>query len=603
MGSNRRSAPSHYQRSISQVNPDDAAAGPQEGSRELSRRASPFFNPYCCLIFTTSEDEDDRPLLSGCINRHKVFWSNSFFHITSEKGGGEGGTRVYRPLDEFMGGGKRVMKTPTGWSVSPGIGVKVPTSRLLPSRSLHPTSLSTHPTHIWSLTPSTIFTAGNTVFTVVGEGPLVLRQKGSLEEGGEKEVVVEGGEEAYVVGRSGEADLTVTDRELSRFHFAITTSTTPPILTDLHSTNGTYLLTSSPTSTPLTPTSEFVVGRTGFKVSRYEWGGCEKQGSRRSMEDKTVYEDWLVTRECVNNDIVRMVLSCVTVSAVFDGHGGGECSEYLEGRFVERIRRGIGECEGVGEIWKAVERRERSGDFEEDIFYGKVPGDESSAPIRELLKTAFLDLDNTFISDPNGPAAGSTCASAIMFGNRLFAANVGDSRVVLCRQGGNVIEMTNDHKPTRPDEAQRVRDAGGFILHKRVMGELAISRAFGDKGFKTGVRGMLGGESSSDSEDGKISGTPMDEEMSSQPLVIAEPEITEILTDPMGDEFILLACDGLFDVFSSSDAVGFARNLLLQQKGDPAAVSSMLANEAINVRRSRDNVSVIIIVLRPFWED
>lgn len=83
------------------------------------------------------------------------------------------------------------------------------------------------------------------------------------------------------------------------------------------------------------------------------------------MEDKTVYEDWLVTRECVNNDIVRMVLSCVTVSAVFDGHGGGECSEYLEGRFVERIRRGIGECEGVGEIWKAVERRERSGDFEE----------------------------------------------------------------------------------------------------------------------------------------------------------------------------------------------------------------------------------------------
>lgn len=43
---------------------------------------------------------------------------------------------------------------------------------------------------------------------------MVLRQKGTLEEGGEKEVVVEGGEEAYVVGRSGEADLTVTDREV-----------------------------------------------------------------------------------------------------------------------------------------------------------------------------------------------------------------------------------------------------------------------------------------------------------------------------------------------------------------------------------------------------
>lgn len=62
-----------------------------------------------CKLTPLPKDEDDRPLLSGCINRHKVFWSNSFFHITSEKGGGEGGTRVYRPLDEFMGGGKRVM--------------------------------------------------------------------------------------------------------------------------------------------------------------------------------------------------------------------------------------------------------------------------------------------------------------------------------------------------------------------------------------------------------------------------------------------------------------------------------------------------------------
>ena len=53
------------------------------------------------------------------------------------------------------------------------------------------------------------------------------------------------------------------------------------------------------------------------------------------------------------------------------------------------------------------------------------------------------------------------------------------------------MELTSDHKPSRPDEAARVRAAGGFILHKRVMGELAITRAFGNKSYKMGSKTML----------------------------------------------------------------------------------------------------------------
>ena len=48
--------------------------------------------------------------------------------------------------------------------------------------------------------------------------------------------------------------------------------------------------------------------------------------------------------------------------------------------------------------------------------------------------------------------------------------------------------MSQDHKPSREDEAKRIRDAGGFVINNRVMGELAVSRAFGDVDFKRGIK-------------------------------------------------------------------------------------------------------------------
>lgn len=48
--------------------------------------------------------------------------------------------------------------------------------------------------------------------------------------------------------------------------------------------------------------------------------------------------------------------------------------------------------------------------------------------------------------------------------------------------------LSHDHKPSREDEAQRIRDAGGFVINNRVMGELAVSRAFGDADFKKGIQ-------------------------------------------------------------------------------------------------------------------
>jgi protein phosphatase PTC2/3 len=85
------------------------------------------------------------------------------------------------------------------------------------------------------------------------------------------------------------------------------------------------------------------------------------------------------------------------------------------------------------------------------------------------------------------------------------------------------------------------------------------------------------------------------------PLVSAEPEIASMILSH-NDEFLLLACDGLFDVFRSQDAIALARQELIAHRGEPAEVARILSDQAIRVRRSRDNVSILIIVLRPFWE-
>jgi serine/threonine protein phosphatase PrpC len=340
---------------------------------------------------------------------------------------------------------------------------------------------------------------------------------------------------------------------------------------------------------------EFIVGRTGFSVNRFDFGISEAIGARPTMEDRTVVIQSLVhdpslgayKQESKEN---IQELAMTSFAAVFDGHGGDECSTYLVEALPHHLRQAmVTEREALKsavEQSRLTQRQDQSEDAASDLM-------------RKIIKSSYLRADKEFISPKNAPQSGSTAATVILFGRRLFAANVGDSRVVLCRGGGQCVELTSDHKPSRPDEAARVRAAGGFILHKRVMGELAITRAFGDKSFKMGIKAMLEEE---DVEElaGGANGNEAAKDLTA-PLVSAEPEIASMILSH-NDEFLLLACDGLFDVFRSQDAIALARQELIAHRGEPAEVARILSDQAIRVRRSRDNVSILIIVLRPFWE-
>jgi len=294
-----------------------------------------------------------------------------------------------------------------------------------------------------------------------------------------------------------------------------------------------------------------------------------------------------------NNDPKETLneLSMTSFAAVFDGHGGDECSNFLVDALPKSIRSQMFKEKDALRLAIESSRGARGGHSEQ-------AEDATSELMRRILKTAYLRTDKEFISPKTAPQSGSTAATVILMGRRLFAANVGDSRVVLCRGGGQCVELTSDHKPSRPDEAARVRAAGGFILHKRVMGELAITRAFGDKSFKMGIKAML--EDEGDDPNETVTSDDVTKDLTA-PLVSSEPEIASMVLSH-SDEFLLLACDGLFDVFRSQDAIALARQELIAHRGQPAEVARILSDQAIRVRRSRDNVSILIIVLRPFWE-
>ncbi|XP_020520891.1 probable protein phosphatase 2C 59 isoform X2 [Amborella trichopoda] len=173
---------------------------------------------------------------------------------------------------------------------------------------------------------------------------------------------------------------------------------------------------------------------------------------------------------------------------------------------------------------------------------------------------AYNHTDSEFLKSENNQHrdAGSTASTAVIVGDCLLVANVGDSRVIICRDG-NAIAVSRDHKPDQSDERQRIEDAGGFVMWAgtwRVGGVLAVSRAFGDKLLKQ--------------------------------YVVADPEIEEeVINGSL--QFLILASDGLWDVISNEEAVS-----LVQPIEDAVAAAKRLTQEAFD-RGSGDNITCIVV--------
>lgn len=111
---------------------------------------------------------------------------------------------------------------------------------------------------------------------------------------------------------------------------------------------------------------------------------------------------------------------------------------------------------------------------------------------------------------------------------------------------GVAVNLSFDHKASRPDEVERITAEDGKIEFDRVGGKIAITRAFGDFEFKIYV-----------DDDGQLV---------RKNVITAEPEIRRYDFDPNKDEFLVIASDGLFDIFTSQEAVDFIKAKIDKQE-------------------------------------
>lgn len=220
--------------------------------------------------------------------------------------------------------------------------------------------------------------------------------------------------------------------------------------------------------------------------------------------------------------------------------------------------------------YKSSETKDNKHPPSEDVMKSKFasqPVLQQLDMVKKAIRSGFLSIDQKMRIASND-LSGCTAVCALISPTHLFIANCGDSRAVLY-DGKQPKFATEDHKPFHPKERKRIIDAGGTAT-ARINGTLAVSRALGDFEFKKDVlRGPC------------------------EQLVSPEPEITIIERHPT-DEFLILACDGIWDVMDNTDLCEFVRYKL---KIEPSLENVCSAVLDVCLRKgSRDNMSIIIVV-------
>ncbi|XP_052104249.1 protein phosphatase 1L-like [Mytilus californianus] len=226
-----------------------------------------------------------------------------------------------------------------------------------------------------------------------------------------------------------------------------------------------------------------------------------------------------------------------SIYGIFDGHGGEFAADFVEKTLFKKMM----------------------------IRLLKSSLDHSQVNISQMIMQEMLDVDDQLlkVTRSNMDISGTTAVLALVQDGTLTVANVGDSRGVLCDKAGQAVPVSFDHKPHLVQERQRIRNAGGFISFNgvwRVAGILAMSRALGDYPLKD------------------------------KNLVIANPDILTFNISDLQPPFMILATDGLWDVFSNQEAVDY----ISERLHEPHYGAKSLVLQAY-YRGSLDNISVLVV--------
>ncbi|EFN51820.1 hypothetical protein CHLNCDRAFT_9625, partial [Chlorella variabilis] len=301
------------------------------------------------------------------------------------------------------------------------------------------------------------------------------------------------------------------------------------------------------------------------------YGLSAMQGWRVSMEDAHIAE--------LDLDPATKT----SLFSVFDGHGGRAVSQFCAMHLAEEFVRS--EAYRRGDLATAI----TEAYFRLDEL---LDSEEGRAELRRLSgeMTASADMAKAVVAnggsgstgeeeeeEHHAAGMGATAVSVVVRGNRVVVANTGDSRCVLSKRG-QARALTLDHKPILFEEAKRIIKAGGFVRDNRINGALNVSRTIGDLDFKRNA-----------------------ELSHREQMVVATPDIEQFSLEE-GDEFLIVACDGIWDVLTNQEAVDFVRKRLKAGESLKSICEQMcdacLAPDLKGLCRGADNMSVIVLLFK-----
>ena len=233
------------------------------------------------------------------------------------------------------------------------------------------------------------------------------------------------------------------------------------------------------------------------------------------------------------------------IFGIFDGHGGSEVAKYVEKHFSDEFAKNSNYLKK--DIKKALEENyqkmddlmlEKDGKDELLSIYKKSKEDFVKIKEKESNKNSQTEMFYELINPKEQPdinislITGCTANTLVIQDKKLYFANVGDSKSIICKKG-QCITMSIAHKPSIPEELNRIEKAGGWVLDGRIMGNLYLSRSIGDLEYKKNKK--LKNE---------------EQIISNFPDIKIENNISDL-------DLIILASDGIWDCKSSQEICDF----------------------------------------------
>ena len=283
----------------------------------------------------------------------------------------------------------------------------------------------------------------------------------------------------------------------------------------------------------------------------------------------------------------------IDVFGVFDGHGGKEISKFVSNHFLDELVKNKNLATNMELALKETfikmdEIMQTKEGIEEIKKYSRQSKEEDDRQSKNEPPNSQMNLLSKLMT-PKDPEANDIymrtgCTACVMgvdeTSKKIYFANAGDSRVVLCRKGV-AEEMSTDHKPELESEKNRIYKADGWISEGRVKGNLNLTRGFGDLEYKQNKN------------------LKPEEQM-----ITSNPDI-KIIDYDKDIDFVIIGCDGIWDCLSNQSACEFVAKRL---KNTPDIKISKIIEEMLDEIVAKDlyndsgvgcdNMTCIVIVFK-----